>query len=80
MYKINIIIIMTKKRWNDDCGQKCTAGPALRKVKWERQKRRYLDVVKEDMQEVVAREDEVFDRSIIMQNPLWHPCWGKTKS
>ena len=29
--------------------------------KWGRRKRRYFDVVWEDMQEVGAREDEVFD-------------------
>ena len=30
----------------------------------ERSNWRYLDVVKEDMQELGAREDEVFDRSV----------------
>ena len=34
------------------------------KRKWGRLKRRYLDVVKEDMQEVGVTEDEVFDRSV----------------
>ena len=34
------------------------------KRKRGRPKRRYLDVMKEDMQEVGAREDEVFTRSV----------------
>ena len=34
------------------------------KIKRGRPKRRYLDEVKENMQEVEAREDEVFDRSV----------------
>ena len=34
------------------------------KRKQEKPKTRYLDVAKEDMQEVGAREDEVFDRSV----------------
>ena len=34
------------------------------KRKWGRPKWMYLDVVKEDMQEVGAREDEIFARSI----------------
>ena len=32
--------------------------------KWGRPKRRYLGVVKEDMQEVGARESKVFDRNV----------------
>ena len=34
------------------------------KRKQEKTKTRYLDVVKEDMHELGAREDEVFDRSV----------------
>ena len=48
------------------------------KRKHERPKSRYLDVVKEDMQEVGAIDGEVFDRSV------WRiysgdPCWESRK-
>ena len=37
-----------------------------------------LDVVKEDMREVGAIEDEVFDRNVLsMANPLWRSLMGK---
>ena len=35
----------------------------------------YLDVVKEDIQEVGAKEDEVFVGSV--ENPLWRPQMEK---
>ncbi len=49
------------KRRDDDCvGRKVLEIQLSGKRKRGRPKRRYLDVVKEDMQEVGAREDEVF--------------------
>ena len=42
------------------------------KGRWGRPKRRYLDVMKEDVQEIGAREEKVFDRSFF-ENPLGDP-------
>ena len=50
------------------CGQNGLEMQLPGKTKWGRPRRRYLDVVKEEMQEVGAREDVVFDRS------LWRIC------
>ena len=44
--------------WEEICW-KCSS-----QEKDQRAKRRYLCVVKEDMQEVGTREDEVFDRNV----------------
>ena len=41
------------------------------KRKRGRPTRRYLDVVKKDMQEVGTREDEVTQEYV--ENPLWRP-------
>ena len=51
------------KRRDDDyvCAERCWRCRVSRKTKVGKQK---MNVVKEDMQEVGAREDEVFDRSV----------------
>ena len=48
-------------------GQKGLETKMPGKIKWGRPKRKYLEVVKEDMQEVGVREDEVFQCT---ENPL----------
>ena len=51
------------------CGQNGLEMQLPGKTKWGRPRRRYLlDVVKEEMQDVGAREDVVFDQS------LWRIC------
>ena len=50
-----------RKTWQVcDYGQKDVGDVVVRKRKLGRPKRMYLDVTNEDMQEVGAREDEVF--------------------
>ena len=53
------------KRWNDDCvGRKVLKMMLPGERKRGRPKSRYLDVVKDDMQVVGAREEEMFARSV----------------
>ena len=56
-------------------GQTCAGDAAARKQRG-RPKRRHLDVVRKDVQEVGAREDEVFDRSVSWRI-LCRPLVGK---
>ena len=51
----------TVRRDEDYMGRKMQL---VARIKWERPRRRYVDVVNEDMQEVGAREDGVFDRRL----------------
>ena len=54
-----------KYRADDDyVGRKELQMQLTGKIKRGRPQMRYLDVVKEDMQEVGAREGEVFDRIV----------------
>ena len=43
-----------------------------------RPKRRFMDVVKEDMAEVEVTEEDADDRSN-WRNPLWRPLMGKSR-
>ena len=43
---------------------KCQHNVAVTRKIWGRSKRRYLDLVKEDVQEIGAREDEVFNQNV----------------
>ena len=64
------------KRWDEDCGKKVLEMQLPGQRKRGRQRRRYLDVVKEDMQQAGARDDEMFFRSVL-ENMLSRPLMGK---
>ena len=50
------------------------------KRKRGRPKRRFMDVVKEDMAEVEVTEEDTEDRSNWRwKNPLWRPLMGKSR-
>ena len=49
------------------------------KRKRGRPKRRFVDVVKEDMAEVEVTEEDTVDRNNEKENPLWRPLMGKSR-
>ena len=60
--------------WREDdgyIGRRMVRMELPGKSKLGRPKRRFMDVVKEDMAEVEATEEDTEDRNNWMENPLW---------